>query len=110
MSREKIDAAIKRVTDEANNYHGEHPGSRKFQNFSEILIDACTTDDIADKLLDEEKTMCGADAVIKKAAEKDDGYIDDDVAHGILCDYFGIPNPAALVQATDASDYLDLLL
>jgi hypothetical protein len=104
MSTEKIDAAIKKITEEAN----KHPNSRKYQIFSELLIDACTTDDVADKLLSGVKSIASADGIISNAARKNDGFIEDDEAHRILFEYFDIAVPGA--QQNNALDLSEFLL
>jgi hypothetical protein len=104
MNTKKIDAAIRKITEEANKY----PDSRKYQNFSELLIDACTTEDVADKLLAAGRTMKTADGIISKAAKKDDGFIEDDEAHRILFEYFDIAVPGA--QKNNALDLSEFLL
>ncbi|MDR1954309.1 MAG: hypothetical protein LBQ21_07575 [Clostridiales Family XIII bacterium] len=99
MSKEKIDTAIRRLTEEANK-----KDTKPFYRFSELLIDRCVTDEIADLLLADDKTIAGADKKIAEEARKDGGCIDDEAAHAILFEYFGLPasaSPAGVINAFD---------
>jgi hypothetical protein len=101
----KINDAVKKLTLDAESYQGKS-SYKKMIKFSEAVTNIITTDAIADAVLEDGKTLKGADAIVKEAARKDAGYIDDDDAHELVIKYF-IPNydPSSHVPITKPSVY-----
>ena len=61
-----IDEAIARI----NNEMQKSPSDRMLEAVGQYLIDICTDEATAEKLLDEKKTLAGAVAAMREAARK----------------------------------------
>ncbi len=61
-----IDEAIARI----NNEMQQHPSDKMLEAVGQYLIDICTDEATAEKLLDEKKTIAGAVAAMREAARK----------------------------------------
>ncbi len=83
----KTDQAIVRVTEECQNAEHLIP-------FEEYLTSICTTDAIAEKILDEGKTLKGCFENMKNIAKKRAvggcAYIPNDEGFSMIRDYYGI--------------------
>ena len=84
---QKTNAAIEKMTKECENHGHLVP-------FEEYLTGICTTDAVADKILEEKKTLQGAFDAMKKVAMKrkvgNAAYIPPEEGFEIIRDYFNI--------------------
>lgn len=106
---EKTNAAIEKMTKECKNYGHLVP-------FEEYLTSICTTDAVADKILEEKKTLQGSFDAMKKVAMKrkvrDCAYIPPEEGFEIIRNYFGITDAdlkGARPRAGGVLDITDLL-
>lgn len=104
---QKTDAAIAKMTKEC-----EHHGH--LVPFEEYLTSICITDAVADKILEEKKTLQGSFDAMKKVAMKrkvgDCAYIPPEEGFEIIRDYFEItdadlkgakPRDGGVIDITD---------
>lgn len=84
---QKTNAAIEKMTKECKNHGHLVP-------FEEYLTSICTTEAVADKILEEKKTLQGSFDAMKKVAMKrkvgDCAYIPPEEGFEIIRDYFKI--------------------
>lgn len=89
-----IDKAIARINEEMQ----QHPSDKMLEAVGQYLIDICTDEATAEKLLDEKKTLAGAVAAMREAARKKQhgGYyaMAPDEAWEIVRKYYGIKEAA----------------
>lgn len=98
----RIDEAIAKITKECTNKDHLIP-------FEEYLTSICTTDKIAEKILQEGKTLQGCfdamKAVARKRAVGGAAYIPPEEGFGIIRDYYGIDltekPQASIIDITD---------
>lgn len=104
---EKTDKAIARITEQCR-------GNDHLIPFEEYLTSICTNDAVADKILQEKKTLKGAFEKMKSIAQgrkiNNFAYIPAEEGFQIIRDYYGITD-ADLARKTSTSriDVLDLL-
>ena len=100
----KCDEAKMKLAEEIK----EHP---EFIPFEEHLTEKCTSDIVADRILDESKKLSGAYSAVKKVAEKNKtgnmGYVSDAEAYKIIDKYYGI-DTAATSEQHDTSNVVDI--
>ena len=100
---EKINKAIARITDECK-------GNEHLIPFEEYLTSICTTDDVADKILNESKNLKGCFEKMKSIAcsraKNNCAYIPPEEGFQIIKDYYGIKDNK---KAGPAIDIMDLL-
>jgi hypothetical protein len=110
MVTEKINQAIEKITKEANEHEGK-PDYKLFLNFSELVIENIKTDADAEAVLQDGKTLAGADKAVDEAARKykvgNRAWIDPEEAHGVILKYFGLT--AAPSASSGVIDITDLL-
>lgn len=98
----KINDAIARITDECE-------GKDYLIPFEEYLTGICTSDEIADKILNPKKTLDGCfenmKGIAKKRAVKGAAYIPPEEGFQIIRDYYGIElrkeKKAAVIDVMD---------
>lgn len=100
---EKINKAIARITDECK-------GNEHLIPFEEYLTSICTTDDVAEKILNENKNLKGCfekmKSVARGRAKNNCAYIAPEEGFQIIKDYYGIKDNK---KAGSAIDIMDLL-
>ena len=100
---EKTNRAIARITDECK-------GNDHLIPFEEYLTSICTTDDVADKILNEDKNLKGCfekmKSIAKGRAINGCAYIPPEEGFQIIRDYYGIEDNK---KASPAIDIMDLL-
>ncbi len=100
---EKINKAIAHITDECK-------GNEHLIPFEEYLTSICTTDDVADKILNESKSLKGCfekmKSIAQKRAKNNCAYVPPEEGFRIIRDYYGIKDNK---KASPAIDIMDLL-
>ena len=100
---EKTNRAIARITDECK-------GNEHLIPFEEYLTSICTTDDVADKILNNDKSLKGCfekmKSIAKGRAINGCAYIPPEEGFQIIRDYYGIEDNK---KASPAIDIMDLL-
>lgn len=102
------DKAIARITDEMMKINTPHA-----QAVEEYLTGICTTDAVAEKLLDESKSLKGfLDKLLKEAKKRSKGnvaYIAPDEVWEMVEKYYGITEEdKAAMAVTSAEDIIDI--
>lgn len=102
----KINEAIARITQES--YRKDH-----LIVFEEYLTSICTTDDIAEKILNRDKTLQGCFTYMRdKACKKQvngTGFFSPEEGFAIIRDYYGITDRDKDKDRSDVIDIMDLL-
>ena len=87
------DKAIARITEQAMKM--DHPLATVIE---EYLTDRCTTNEVAEKLLDESKTVKeifdGIEEKARKEAKNGFGMMKDEDLYGMIDDYYGLDHQA----------------
>ena len=100
---EKINKAIARITDECK-------GNEHLIPFEEYLTSICTTDDVAEKILNENKNLKGCfekmKSIAHRRAKNNCAYIPPEEGFQIIKDYYGIKDDK---KAGPTIDIMDLL-
>lgn len=100
---EKINKAIARITDECK-------GNEHLIPFEEYLTSICTTDDVADKILNENKNLKGCFEKMKgiahRRAKNNCAYIPPEEGFRIIKDYYGIDESQKNSPVIDIMDFL----
>lgn len=100
---EKINKAIARITDECK-------GNEHLIPFEEYLTSICTTDDVADKILNRDKSLKGCfekmKSIAQKRAKNNCAYIPPEEGFRIIRDYYGIEDSKKTGPAIDIMDLL----
>lgn len=100
---EKINKAIARITDECK-------GNEHLIPFEEYLTSICTTDDVADKILSNDKNLKGCfekmKSIAKGRAVSGCAYIPPEEGFRIIRDYYGIEDSKKTGPAIDIMDLL----
>lgn len=102
----KINEAIARITQES--YGKDH-----LIVFEEYLTSICTTDDIAEKILNQDKSLQGCYTYMRKKALKKQvdgaGFFSPEDGFAIIRDYYGITDREKDKGGSDVIDIMDLL-
>ena len=100
---EKTNRAIARITDECK-------GNEHLIPIEEYLTSICTTDDVADKILSNDKNLKGGFEKIKSIAKgravNGCAYIPPEEGFRIIKDYYGIEDSKKTGPAIDIMDLL----
>lgn len=100
---EKINKAIAHITDECK--ENEH-----LIPFEEYLTSICTTDDVADKILNESKSLKGCfekmKSIAQKRAKNNCAYVPPEEGFRIIREYYGIEDSKKTGPAIDIMDLL----
>ena len=100
---EKINKAIAQITDECK-------GNEHLIPFEEYLTSICTTDDVAEKILNRDKSLKGCfekmKSIARGRAKNNCAYIPPEEGFQIIKDYYGIKDNK---KASPAIDIMDLL-
>ena len=100
---EKINKAIARITDECK-------GNEHLIPFEEYLTSICTTDDVADKILNRDKNLKGCfekmKSIAQKRAKNNCAYIPPEEGFSIIRDYYGIDESKKNSPVIDIMDFL----
>lgn len=101
----KIDEAIAKVTKECEKNEHLIP-------FEEYLTSICNTDEVADKILDEKKTLEGCfehmKSIAKKRAVKGSAYIPPAEGFEIIEKYYGITDEDKEVKCAGTDNLIDI--
>lgn len=102
----KTDEAIARITQESY-------GKDDLIVFEEYLTSICTTDDIAEKILNQDKTLQGCFTYMKDKARQKQvngaGFFSPEDGFAIIRDYYGITDRDKDKDGSDVIDIMDLL-
>lgn len=100
---EKTNRAIARITDECK-------GNEHLIPFEEYLTSICTSDEVADKILNANKTLKGCfekmKGIARNRAKNGCAYIPPEEGFRIIRDYYGIEDKAKSSPAIDIMDFL----
>ena len=100
---EKINKALAHITDECK-------GNEHLIPFEEYLTSICTTDDVAEKILNRDKSLKGCfekmKSIARGRAKNNCAYIPPEEGLQIIRDYYGIKDNK---KAGPAIDIMDLL-
>lgn len=100
---EKTNRAIARITDECK-------GNEHLIPFEEYLTSICTTDDVADKILNNDKSLKGCfekmKNIARSRAKNGCAYIPPEEVFRIIRDYYGIEDSKKTSSAIDIMDLL----
>lgn len=100
---EKINKAIAHITDECK-------GNEHLIPFEEYLTSICTTDDVADKILNESKSLKGCfekmKSIAQKRAKNNCAYVPPEEGFRIIRDYYGIEDSKKTGPVIDIMDLL----
>lgn len=100
---EKINKAIAHITDECK-------GNEHLIPFEEYLTSICTTDDVADKILNRDKSLKGCfekmKSIAQKRAKNNCAYVPPEEGFRIIRDYYGIEDSKKTGPAIDIMELL----
>lgn len=100
---EKTNRAIARITDECK-------GNEHLIPFEEYLTSICTTDDVADKILNNDKSLKGCfekmKNIARSRAKNGCAYIPPEEGFRIIREYYGIEDSKKTSPAIDIMDLL----
>lgn len=100
---EKTNRAIARITDECK-------GNEHLIPFEEYLTSICTSDEVADKILNTGKSLSGCfekmKGIAKGRAKNGCAYIPPEEGFRIIRDYYGIEDSKKTGPAIDIMDFL----
>ena len=108
MNKEKIDAALKKLTEEAEKFGSDNDC---MHYLSEYLMNKVTSDESADRILDESKSLKGLEKQIKDIARckaKDNwACLDNTKVEAVADEYFGLSySSSSTTNILDVTDYL----